>query len=189
MKPYSFAALALVALSACAEKHAPPTTTEAPVTFYSFDAAPLGKTEKVSLSKYKGSVLLVVNTAAHCGYTPQYTPLGDVDRKYAARGFKVVGFVSDDFGHQGGTTEEVQTCSLDHKATFDQFATVGVKKGPEQHPVFAWLTSRPGMEGEAKWNFNKWLINKKGELVARWDSKAAPDGPEITQAIEKALEQ
>jgi glutathione peroxidase len=162
-------------------------TETSSMTFYSFEAAPLGATEKVSLSKYKGTVLLVVNTAAHCGYTPQYTPLGEVDRKYGTKGFKVLGFVSDDFGHQGGSTEEVKSCSLEHKATFDQFATVGVKKGDGQHPLFAWLTTQPGKEGEAKWNFNKWLIGKKGELLARWPSDTAPDGSEISKAIEAAL--
>jgi hypothetical protein len=96
--------------AACSSREHPPDTTQkatAPevksMSFYAFSAAPLGQTEAVSLAKYKGQVLLVANTASHCGYTPQYTPLGEVDRKYGARGLKVVGFVSDDFGHQAGT--------------------------------------------------------------------------------------
>ena len=85
---------------------APGTTPEGKtMTFHSFSAAPLGLTEPVSLSRYQGKVLLVANTAAHCGYTPQYTPLGEVDRKYKDKGFAVVGFVSDDFGHQAGTVD------------------------------------------------------------------------------------
>ncbi len=164
-----------------------PTSEAKTMTFYSFSAAPLGATDPVSLSKYQGKVLLVANTAAHCGYTPQYTPLGEVDRKYKDKGFAVVGFVSDDFGHQAGTVDEVKACSLDHKATFDQFNEMHVKQGPEQHPLFAWLTSQPGFPGDVKWNFNKWLIGKKGELLGRWASKDAPDGPEITAAIEAAL--
>ncbi|MFT3765365.1 MAG: glutathione peroxidase [Minicystis sp.] len=157
------------------------------MSFHAFSAAPLGQTEPVSLAKYKGQVLLVANTAAHCGYTPQYGPLGEVDRKYKARGFTVLGFVSDDFGHQAGTTEEVKACSLEHRATFDQFAEMHVKQGSEQHPLFAWLTSQKGMEGDVRWNFNKWLIGKNGELIARWSSDTSPDGPEITAAIEAAL--
>jgi len=165
----------------------PGADREKTMTFHSFSAAPLGSSEPVSLAKYQGKVLLVVNTAAHCGYTPQYTPLGEVDRKYRDRGFAVVGFVSDDFGHQAGTVDEVKACSLEHHATFDQFAEMHVKKGPEQHPLFAWLTSQPGLPGDVKWNFNKWLIGKHGELVARWTSDAEPDGPEIAAAIEAAL--
>src|SRR5215468_3814452 len=88
------------------------------MTFYSFSAAPLGLTEPMSLTKYQGKVLLVANTAAHCGYTPQYKPLGEVHRKYKDRGFAVLGFVSDDFGHQAGTVEEIKSCSLDNKADF-----------------------------------------------------------------------
>ncbi len=99
----------------------------------------------------------------------------------------MLGFVSDDFGHQAGTVAEVQACSVEHHATFDQFAEVHVKKGPEQHPLFAWLTSQPGMEGDVKWNFNKFLVGKRGELLARWSSDVAPDSPEVAAAIESAL--
>jgi glutathione peroxidase len=186
-------ALATIVLSAgCSPREHTPATTQPSaevksMSFHAFSAAPLGQTEAVSLTKYKGQVLLVANTAAHCGYTPQYTPLGEIDRRYGARGFKVLGFVSDDFGHQAGTVAEVQACSLEHRATFDQFAEVHVKKGPEQHPLFAWLTSQPGLDGEVAWNFNKFLIGKGGELLGRWPSKVAPDGPEITGAIEAAL--
>jgi glutathione peroxidase len=157
------------------------------MTFYSFSAAPLGLTEPLPLSKYQGKVLLVANTAAHCGYTPQYKPLGEVHRKYEDRGFAVLGFVSDDFGHQAGTVEEIEACSLDNKADFDQFSEMHVKQGADQHPLFAWLTSQPGFPGDVKWNFNKWLIGKKGEVLGRWLSKEAPDGPEISAAIEAAL--
>ncbi len=157
------------------------------MTFHSFSAAPLGLTEPVSLARYQGKVLLVANTAAHCGYTPQYTPLGEIDRKYKDRGFAVLGFISDDFGHQAGTVDEIKTCSLEHRATFDQFSQMHVKKGPEQNPLFGWLTSQPGLTDDVKWNFNKWLIGKQGQVIARWGSATTPDGPEITAAIEAAL--
>ena len=182
-------------LAACSQREdarGPAPTVQAhqgstAMTVHSFSAAPLGQTEAVSLARYKGQVLLVANTAAHCGYTPQYTPLGEVDRKFKARGFRVVGFVSDDFGHQAGSVAELEACSTEHRATFDQFSQMHAKKGPEQHPLFAWLTSQPGFPGDVKWNFNKWLVGKDGELLGRWSSDAAPDGPEITAAIEAAL--
>jgi glutathione peroxidase len=165
--------------------------TQAPegktMTFHSFSAAPLGLTEPVSFARYEGKVLLVVNTAAHCGYTPQYRPLGDLDRKYKDRGFAVVGFVSDDFGHQAGSVDEVKACSLDNHATFDQFSEMHAKKGAEQHPLFAWLTSQKGLEGDVRWNFNKWLVGKHGELIARWNSDTTPDSAEIAAAVETAL--
>jgi glutathione peroxidase len=157
------------------------------MSFYAFSAAPLGKSEPVSLEKYRGKVLLVVNTAAHCGYTPQYAPLGELCRKYESQGFAVLGFVSDDFGRQAGTTEELEACSLKHRATFDQFAQLHAKSGPDQHPLFAWLTSQPGFPGEVKWNFNKWLIGRNGELLARFGSGAEPEGAEVRSAIEAAL--
>jgi glutathione peroxidase len=157
-------------------------------TLADFSAVPFKATEAKSLAAYKGDVVLVVNTAANCGYTPQMGPLGELDQKYSARHFRVVGFLSDDFGHQGGTTEEVTSCSLKYKATFDEYAHVHVKKGPEQHPLFAWLTTRPGLTGEVTWNFNKWLIGRDGRLIARWASDTEPSSTEVARAIEAALE-
>jgi len=157
------------------------------MSFYAYSAAPLGKSEPVSLEKYRGKVLLVVNTAAHCGYTPQYAPLGELSRKYESQGFAVLGFVSDDFGRQAGTTDEVEACSLKYRATFDQFAEMHVQGGPHQHPLFTWLTSQPGFVGDVKWNFNKWLIGRNGELLGRFGSGANPDGTEMQNAIEAAL--
>lgn len=155
--------------------------------FHSFSAVPLGQADAVSLEQYKGKVLLVVNTAAHCGYTPQYGPLGELERKYADRGFRVLGFVSDDFGRQAGTVAELTACSREHRATFDQFAEVRIKKGPGQHPLFQWLTAQPGLAGEVAWNFSKFLIGKDGELLARWPSEVAPHSAQIAAAIETAL--
>lgn len=156
-------------------------------SFHSFSAVPLGQSEAVPLSRYKGQVLLVVNTAAHCGYTPQYGPLGELERQYAGRGFLVLGFVSDDFGRQAGTVAELQACSREHRATFAQFAEVRIKKGPEQHPLFQWLTTQPGFIGEVAWNFNKFLIGRNGELLGRFSSDVAPQSPQITTAIDAAL--
>src|SRR5262249_54236883 len=114
-------------------REAPPgsaTEGKNTMTFPLFSAAPPGQTQPLALAKHEGKGLRVVNTAAHCGYTPQYRPLGEVDRKYKDRGFAVVGFVSDDFGRQAGTVAEIQACSLDNRATFDQFSEMHAKKGP-----------------------------------------------------------
>jgi glutathione peroxidase len=111
-------------------------------------------------------------------------PLGALEKRYADKRFKVLGFLSDDFGHQAGTDEEVQACDLKYDAGFDQFAIVHVKKGPEQDPIFQWLTSRPGLEGDVKWNFAKWLVGRDGRLVKRWGSDAEPEGAEVTAAID-----
>ncbi|MEP7126786.1 MAG: glutathione peroxidase [Byssovorax sp.] len=191
--------LALVLLPACADREAsakpgatapsaavPPSTADMK-TLTDFSAVPFKASEPKSLAAYKGDVVLVVNTAANCGYTPQMGPLGELDQKYTAKHFRVVGFLSDDFGKQGGTNDEVTTCSLKYKAAFDEYAIIHVKKGPEQHPLFAWLTSQPGMAADVSWNFNKWLVGRDGKLVARWSSDVEPGSPEIARAIEGAL--
>ncbi len=188
------------ALRACADREPPakpgpaaPTTAAAtPVTtdmktLADFSAVPFKASEPKSLAGYKGDVVLVVNIAANCGYTPQMGPLAELDQKYSAKHFRVVGFLSDDFGHQGGTTDEVTSCSLKYKAAFDEYAIIHVKKGPEQHPLFAWLTSQPGMTADVSWNFNKWLLGRDGHLVARWSSDVEPGSAEIAKAVEAAL--
>jgi len=194
----TFPLLALLTLPACADREpakpaaataaSTPSTAADMKTLTDFSAVPFKATEAKSLAAYKGDVVLIVNTAANCGYTPQMGPLGELDQKYSARHFRVVGFLSDDFGHQGGTTEEVTSCSLKYKATFDEYAHIHVKKGPEQHPLFAWLTSQPGLTGEVSWNFNKWLIGRDGRLIARWASDTEPSSADVAKAIEAALE-
>jgi glutathione peroxidase len=195
--PALLLALTLV-LPACTSAEAPPkagpagetsgkAAGDAASSIYTFSALPFQGNEPKSLRAYEGKVLLVVNTAANCGFTPQMGPLGEIDKKYRDRRFHVVGFLSDDFGKQGGTPDEVKACGLKYNATFDAFAHMHVKKGPEQHPLFAYLTSRPGLDADVSWNFNKWLIDRRGQLVARWASETEPTSPEVTAAIEKEL--
>jgi glutathione peroxidase len=160
---------------------------DAASSIFTFSALPFQGTEPKSLRAYEGQVLLIINTAANCGFTPQMGPLAELDKKYRDRRFRVVGFLSDDFGKQGGTAEEVTACGLKYNATFDEFAHIHVKKGPEQHPLFAYLTSRPGLDADVSWNFNKWLIDRRGQLVARWPSETEPAAAEVTAAIEKEL--
>ena len=145
----------------------------------------------VKLNKYKGNVLLVVNTASKCGYTPQYEGLENIYKKYNAQGFYVLGFPANNFGGQEpGTNEEIKEfCTLKYKTTFPMFAKISVK-GEDQHPLYNFLTNpktNPEFAGDIKWNFNKFLVDRTGKVVARFDSKATPESETVTQAIEKYL--
>lgn len=145
----------------------------------------------VKLNKFKGNVLLLVNTASKCGYTPQYEGLENIYKRYNSQGFYILGFPANNFGGQEpGTNEEIKEfCTLKYKTTFPMFAKISVK-GEDQHPLYNFLTNpqtNPQFAGDIKWNFNKFLVDRKGKVVARFDSKATPESPEVTQAIEKYL--
>lgn len=146
-----------------------------------------------SLEKYKGDVLLIVNTASQCGYTKQYESLQAIYDKYKDKGFKVLGFPANNFGGQEpGTNEEIKEfCTTKYKVTFPMFAKISVK-GEDAHPLYKFLTDKElngEFGGDISWNFNKFLTNDKGEIVARFSSKEAPDSEEVTRAIEKYLEE
>lgn len=134
---------------------------------------------------YKGKVLLFVNVASQCGYTPQYGDLEKLHQKYKDKGLAVLGFPSNDFGRQEpGTEAEIKEfCSTNYKVTFGMFSKVAVS-GADKHPLYKDLTAKVGEPG---WNFEKILVNKKGQVVARYKSGVKPLGEELTAAIEKAL--
>lgn len=145
----------------------------------------------VKLKKYKGNVLLVVNTASKCGYTPQYEGLQATYEKYKDKGFYVLGFPANNFGSQEpGTEKEIKEfCTSKYKVTFPMFAKISVK-GDDQDPLYAFLTKKetnPEFAGDITWNFNKFLIDRKGKVVARFSSKDKPESEAVTQAIEKYL--
>jgi glutathione peroxidase len=142
-----------------------------------------------SLKAYKGQVLLIVNVASKCGYTPQYESLEATHQKFKGQGFSVLGFPSNDFGGQEpGTNEEIKTfCSSKYNVTFPLFDKIHVK-GAEQSPLYAALTGQDSpFPGDVKWNFGKFLVGRDGKIIKRWDSKVKPDSPEVTAAIEAAL--
>jgi glutathione peroxidase len=142
-----------------------------------------------SLKAYSGKVLLVVNVASKCGYTPQYAGLEALYRKYKDRGFVVLGMPSNDFGGQEpGTEAEIKTfCSSKFDVTFPMFSKLHVK-GPEQHPLYAALTGpESSAPGPVKWNFGKFLVGKDGKLITRYDSGTTPDDAKLAEAIEAAL--
>src|SRR5277367_2669115 len=147
--------------------------------------------QSAPLSAYKGKVVLLVNVASRCGFTPQYTALESIYEKYKDRGFVIVGIPANNFGGQEpGTNEEIKTfCSAKYHVTFPMMSKVSVK-GSDITPLYQFLTDKnlhPQTGGEIGWNFTKFLIGPDGKVIARFDSKVTPDSPEVTSAIEKAL--
>jgi peptide-methionine (S)-S-oxide reductase len=153
---------------------------------YDFSAETLSG-EPQSLSKYKGQVLLIVNTASKCGFTKQYAGLQTLYEKYKDRGLVVLGFPANNFGRQEpGTNEEImQFCTLKFNVTFPMFGKISVK-GSEIHPLYTWLTKHPNGE-KVSWNFNKFLIGRDGDLIEHFGSRTAPESEKLTAAIETAL--
>ncbi|MGE0608162.1 MAG: glutathione peroxidase [Pirellulales bacterium] len=145
----------------------------------------------VDLAKYKGKVLLVVNVASQCGLTPQYEGLEALHEKYNDKGLAVMGFPANEFGAQepGTDTEIAEFCQKNYGVKFDMFSKI-VVKGKGQHPLYKYLTSldtEPKGAGDISWNFEKFLIGRDGNVVARFEPKAAPDSPEVVTAIEAEL--
>lgn len=151
--------------------------------------AKLNNGKAVKLSEYKGKVLLVVNTASECGYTPQYEQLEELQKKYGSKGFTVLGFPANDFGAQEpGSNEEIaKFCKLKFGTTFPLFDKQPVS-GAGKQDVFAYLTEHATMDpGEVKWNFEKFLVDQNGKVVGRYRSKVKPDAPEVVSKIESLL--
>jgi glutathione peroxidase-family protein len=160
-------------------------------TFYSFTAKDINGTEK-SLADYTGKVLLVVNVASKCGFTPQYKGLEQLYNRYKQRGFEILGFPADNFGHQepGSDAEIKSFCSTTYGVTFPLFSKISVK-GEDIHPLYAFLTNKetnPGFPGKISWNFNKFLVDRSGKVIDRWESKVEPMGDTIPKVVEKALD-
>jgi glutathione peroxidase len=139
------------------------------------------------LSEYAGKVLLIVNVASYCGFTPQYKGLEALYQKYRDQGLEILAFPCNDYGAQEPDSNEKiqQFCETRYGVSFPLFDKVHAK-GAQQHPLYAKLTqSAPA--GDVAWNFEKFLVNKQGEVVGRYKSAVAPDSPELIQAIEREL--
>lgn len=147
--------------------------------------------KSIKLDAYKGKVIMIVNTASKCGYTPQYEGLQALYDKNKDKGFEILGFPANNFmGQEPGTEAEIKEfCTLKYKVTFPMFAKISVK-GEDQHPLYNYLTNKatnPEFAGDVSWNFNKFLIDRHGKVVARFGSRDKPEGEEILAAIEKYL--
>jgi len=142
-----------------------------------------------SLGAYQGKVLLVVNVASKCGFTPQYTALQAVYEKYKDKGLVILGFPCNQFGSQEpGTDEQIKLfCSTKYSVTFPLFDKIEVN-GPNRHPLYTALAGNDSpFPGDIKWNFTKFLIARDGTILKRFASQITPDSPEVTAAIEAAL--
>jgi glutathione peroxidase len=142
------------------------------------------------LAEFKGKVVLVVNVASRCGYTPQYSALEALYEKYKDQGFVIVGFPANNFGAQEpGTNEEIKTfCSRKYNVTFPMYGKVSVK-GDDETPLYQYLTKQtgPSIAGDIKWNFTKFLVDRNGNVVERFESAVTPDSKEVVSAVEKQL--
>jgi len=148
----------------------------------------LGGSEE-PLSRYRGEVLLIVNTASECGYTPQYAGLQSLYERYRDQKFEVLGFPSNDFGEQepGDDRQIGAFCKSNYGVEFPMFSKVRVL-GADAHPVYAYLTSLPEpIGGPVEWNFQKYLVDRNGNVVARFESETEPDDPALVAAVERLL--
>lgn len=148
--------------------------------------------KEVDLAKHRGSVVLIVNVASNCGFTKQYKELQALHKNYAEKGLRILAFPSNDFGGQEPLDNEAIKgfCQKNYSVEFDLFAKVQVK-GEQSAPLFRFLTAKEKNEkfgGELKWNFTKFLVDRKGQVIARFEPRVKPDDPEVIRAIEAALE-
>jgi len=165
------------------------TTNERVETVYQYELNTING-ENISLSDYEGELLLIVNTASECGFTPQYEGLQELYETYSDQGFKILGFPANNFGGQEpGSDEEIaQFCELNYGVTFPMFSKVSVK-GEDQHPLFEYLTTaeNPDFKGEISWNFEKFLVDRNGNVVRRFKSRVTPMSGELTDAVTEYL--
>jgi glutathione peroxidase len=145
----------------------------------------LRSTETVKLCEvYAGKPVLVVNTASHCGFTPQFKGLEALYQEYKDQGLVVAGFPSDSFNQEADSAEKTaEVCYVNYGVTFDMYAEIPVK-GREAHPLFVQLAD---VQGAPRWNFTKYLISRDGDVVASWGSYTTPEDAELREAIENAL--
>jgi glutathione peroxidase len=142
----------------------------------------------VALSQFKGKVLMLVNTASFCGNTPQYSDLETVYEKYRTKGFEILAFPANNFGQQEpGTNEEIKNfCFTKYSLSFPLFSKISVK-GADIHPLYRYLTQQSPFPGEVEWNFQKYLVDRKGNVVARYHHRTKPLSDQVVREIEDTL--
>ena len=183
MRPFLFALVLL--FTAVGTSRAAANHDVYDFTMKSIDGQP------TSLKQFQGKVLLLVNVASACGYTPQYKALESVYEKYKDRGLVIVGIPANNFANQeSGTDAEIKTfCSRKYQVTFPMMSKVSVL-GADKTPLYQFLTDKsqnPQVGGDIKWNFTKFLFSRDGKPVARFEPAVTPDSPQVIAAIESAL--
>jgi len=167
------------------------TSTFASSNLYNF-TLPSIDGKPMPLADFKGKVILMVNVASQCGYTPQYSALEAIYEKYKDQGFVILGFPANNFGQQEpGSNEEIKAfCSRKYSVTFPLYSKISVK-GSDQAPLYQYLThdADPSHRGDIKWNFTKFLVDRNGNVVERFEPAVTPDSAEVGSAIEKLLKQ
>lgn len=140
------------------------------------------------LSSYRGSVLLIVNTASKCGQTPQYGPLEELYQTYRDRGFRILAFPANNFFWQEpGTNQAIKEfCLTKYRVSFDLFSKISVR-GRNKHPLYRYITEESPLRGEIKWNFQKYLVSRLGEIAARFDPSVDPMSREVREKVEELL--
>ncbi len=154
---------------------------------YSFTMKTIDGKDK-SLADYKGQVLLIVNVASFCGHTPQYKDLENLYESYKDKGFRILAFPANNFGAQEpGTNQEIKEfCDTKYHVTFDMFSKISVK-GDDQHPLYRYLTNDTDFKGDIGWNFTKFLVDRNGNVVARFATKVIPTDEEVTQKLNQLI--
>jgi len=192
----SFALLAglCICSTVMADKASKPNDGKHPI--YSLKVKSLAGAD-IDLSKYKGDVLLIVNTASKCGATKQYADLQNLHKKYSKQGLAILGFPCNQFGKQEpGTADEIQSfCQKNYGVEFDMFEKILVNKNGDkkikQSPLYEYLTSDKAYSadpGEIRWNFEKFLVNREGKVISRFRTSIKPDAPEVIKAIETEID-
>lgn len=185
-------ALAMVAFTQPPKTNPPVTPTKEKVTMPTIDYRKIPFTtitgDVTNLDAFKGKVVLVVNVASKCGYTPQYAGLESLYLAKKDKGFVIIGFPANNFKQQepGTNTEILQFCQTTYGVTFPMMAKISVK-GTDIHPFYRYLTEQSNLPGEISWNFNKFLFDRKGKLVARYGSPTKPDDPQLMSKIDTLL--
>ena len=192
MRSHRIVIVALMLALTVASSNAAEKETDLPAAL-DFDVETLGGDEINLAEKYEDKVVLLVNVASRCGLTPQYTALQELHKKYADKGLAIVGVPCNQFGRQEpGTAKEIQQfCEQNYGVEFELLAKANVKSDqPDQCPLYKYLTSKetnPQFAGNIKWNFEKFLFSRGGEIAARFEPKIRPDSAEVVEAIEAEL--
>jgi glutathione peroxidase len=180
--------LNLVLILCCTFLASNQSQAQAPaLNIYSFTMKTIDGTQR-SLADFKGKTVLIVNTASLCGHTPQYRSLETLYKQYKDQGFVVLAFPENNFKNQEpGTDKDIEKfCDLKYHVTFPLFSKISVK-GDDMAPLYRYLTTQSGFNGPITWNFNKFLVNPQGQVVARFDSKIDPLDPQVVAEIKKSL--